>query len=96
VDTVAGTLSYLPSDPHSVPASALLTDFVHLGSGTDVTGPVSGGFASPPTGTFNWLGNLSQYWLACPDGASGYLVSKLLQVNAAPGCVVLQLAALDH
>jgi hypothetical protein len=80
-----------------VPAGVSFVDFVHLGAGTTATGGTSGGFASPPPATFNWIGSLSEYWVACPRPGPGYQVLKAVSASASQaGCSTVQLAALDY
>jgi hypothetical protein len=97
LDTQDGPLSYILHESAStIPDGADFADLVHLGYGTAVYTNVTGYISSPP-GTFNWIGNLNEYWLACPRPGPGYRVLKSVSTAIDNlGCTTVQLAALDY
>ncbi|KAF8865947.1 hypothetical protein BDZ45DRAFT_668354 [Acephala macrosclerotiorum] len=81
LDTRTGVLGYTTSvsnPPNTLPPSALVLNFLHLGQGTSVTSTIPGepGYYNAGPGTFNWIGSENDYWFLCPRPGPGYQVMK--------------------
>jgi len=100
IETVDGQLSYYLPNVGQPPIGPIATNFLHLGSGTEVVGAPGDG-SHPPMASFQWLGSSNDYWFACPWGkrppGEAYRIVKSMPLDGSSlnGCTAVILAAIN-